>query len=152
VAPAALIAPLACSGGSGGTGGAGGSGGAGGGPCYPYAGDPTRSTVTGAGFDTWEGESVSGEFVPAQSFGSGRDYATVVSGAFSLTASTCTALEWHIIVGDSGDHEINCSTRGASITPADCWCSLGPGWNAGRTSDHDCAAFDGGTRDAPASD
>jgi len=55
VAAAALVVPLACGGGLGGTGGSGGNGGAGGSPCWPY-GAPLTSTVTGAGFDEWEGE------------------------------------------------------------------------------------------------
>jgi hypothetical protein len=146
----AFVAPLACSGGgNGGAGGANGAGGAGG-PCGFY-GNIATVTVTGVGFDDWEGEPVSGEFLPAQSFAAGRDFKMVVSGAFSLTASTCTGVDWHTTVGASG-HEIYCGS-GAPLRPADCWCPEGPYWSRSTSpASHDCAAFDGGTRDAPASD
>jgi hypothetical protein len=112
--------------------------------------DKTTSTVTGAGFGDWEGEPVTGDFVPAQSFAPGHDVATVMSGAFSLTASVCTGIAWQITVGAAG-HQIYCG--GAPIRPADCWCPEGQYWSRPvSTPSHDCAAFDGGTRDAPAGD
>ena len=159
-------AALDCGGGSGGggagSGGVGGTGGAtggttggttsgtggAGGPCSIY-GLPVTSTVNGAFFHNWEGEPVRGEFLPVQSFPPGSAISTVVDGGFSLTASACTGVFWQISVGAIG-REISCGGRGSSLTPAGCWCQNGPAWAPGGASGQDCAAFDGGARDASA--
>jgi len=69
----------------------------------------------------------------------------------SLTASVCTGAAWQLTVGAIG-HQIECG-GGLPITPDGCWCPNGQVWSPPTsTPSHDCAAFDGGTRDAPASD
>jgi hypothetical protein len=121
--------------GGGGSSGAGsGGGGSGGeGSCYYGTAPAPTSTVTGSGFDAWNGETAHGCWLPAQSFAPACAYATVVDGGFSLTASTCTGFEWRINIG-----ERTCFDSGNLVTPADCHCGdLG---SRGGTSGFACDA------------
>ena len=109
-----------------------GSAGAGG-NCHDGTAKPPTSTVTGSGFQAWNGAAVRGCFLAAQSFTEGCDDAVVVDGGFALTAATCTGITWRVWVGD----DRTCHGLGA-IRPENCHC--GDPYGAGGSSGFACDA------------
>lgn len=108
-------------GGSGGgvPGGSGGYGGSQGlGETCAYSGARKPSTITGSGFDAWDGQTASGCYLEAQlSNVTHCDTAIIVDGGFSLTASTCGGPGWRVWIGDD-----RTCWWSDPIRPEDCEC------------------------------
>lgn len=101
-------------------GGSGGAPGGSGGTLETCAfGPPTRrpSTITGSGFDAWNGQTAHGCILEAQSDPVDCDTATIVDGGFSLTAAACGGPGWRVWVGA----DRTCYASG-DIRPDGCHC------------------------------
>jgi hypothetical protein len=136
--------------GAGGMAGLGGASGCGGGVLV-------TTTVSGLGFDAWDGGSV--QICLRQSQVPYRDACaggTVTNGGFAVTDSLCSAVFWSATVFQgAGGHSINCNGAGIGgdvmLTPANCTCLTATGVDNQHTAVSGCVDVADGGADADAS-
>ena len=154
---ACSTSPKGMAGGSG-AGGAGGMGGtrAVGGASGCGGGVLVTATLSGLGFEAWEGGNVQVCLRQSQvPYSSACAGGTVTNGGFAVTDSLCSAQFWSAtLVQAVGGHSINCNgtSLGSDVmlTPADCMCLTATGVDSQHTAVSGCVDVADGGADADA--
>jgi hypothetical protein len=121
-------------------------------PCGVY-GAPVTSTLSGGGFDAWEGLPVqgclhTGQVTIAEVCGA----STVTGGEFTLTKSECFGEYWTVVISAPDQSGIVCGYGRmllSTVTPADCTCftTTGPDPDPDHVPSTGCTGgADGGAR------